>query len=322
MIFIPANTLTSLEFDKVIQECGKYCISSIAVEHLAISEFYTDKEIIDNRLDEIVEMKDSIESDSPLSIPYYEDIGDSIKNLHIKGYVISIEDLQKINNLLRCANSIISYFIDNKIEEYPRLYSLNNEFNLPPEINENIDALIDENGEIKDTASPELLSIARSIRSKQQEINRVFNVIANDLKSKGILSETVETFRNGRRVLSLPAENKRKIKGIIHDESSTGKTVYIEPEKIIHLNNDLYSLQVDYNKEVYKLLRNISEKLRPFKEDIADCLEIIIRFDIISAKARLAIELDANKPNILSKPHFGFEKAYHPRIKNLHLKIL
>ncbi len=312
MIFIPANTLTSLEFDKVVQECGKYCISSIAVDYLAKGDFYTDTEVINNRLDEIVEMKASIDSDSPLSIPYYENIEDSIKNLHIKGFVISIEDLQKINNLFRGANAIISYFVGDKKEEYPRLYNLSNEFNLPPEINENIEALIDENGEIKDTASPELLSIARAIRSKQHEINKVFNIIANDLKNKGILSETVETFRNGRRVLSLPAENKRKIKGIIHDESATGKTVYIEPEKIIHLNNDLYSLQVDYNKEVYKLLRNISDKLRPFKEDIAYCQETIIRFDIISAKARLAIELDANKPNILPKPHFGFEKAYHP----------
>lgn len=98
-------------------------------------------------------------------------------------------------------------------------------------------------------------SIFKAISYKQAEINKVFNQIAADMKSRSLLTDTVEAYRNGRRVLSLPVENKRKIRGIIHDESATGKTVYIEPEQIIDLNNDLFDLETEYKKEIYLILK-------------------------------------------------------------------
>ncbi|HHH52487.1 MAG TPA: endonuclease MutS2, partial [Bacteroidetes bacterium] len=195
---------------------------------------------------------------------------------------------------------------------YPAIAQLSKQLVVPDEIKNIIDKILDEKGEIKPGASHDLMRISKMIRSKHNEINREFNSIAITLKSRGLLSDTVETYRNGRRVLTLPVENKRKIKGIIHDESATGKTVYIEPEKIIGLNNELYDLELEYKKEIYKILKEVSNQLRPFIAVFYADLQLIQEFDIIAAKAKLALEMDAIKPILYPKPQIHFIQAYHP----------
>ena len=127
-----------------------------------------------------------------------------------------------------------------------------------------IEKVIDEKGNIRPDASPELMRIRKRIHSKQLELEKQFKSIINDLRTKGWLSDSVESFRNGRRVLSVPSEHKRKIRGIIHDESTTGKTAFIEPEAIIDINNDIFDLETDERQEIYRILKELSALLRPY----------------------------------------------------------
>ena len=126
------------------------------------------------------------------------------------------------------------------------------------------------------------------------------------------MTDNAETLRNGRRVLSVPVEHKRKIRGIIHDESATGRTAFIEPEGAIEVNNDVFDLEQEEKQEIYRILRAISERLRVFTPQLSQYQEIIIHYDIVLAKARLALKMKAVMPSIINSPHFGIKKGRHP----------
>lgn len=326
MFYAPKNILSTLEFDKILKLTQSFCIGSLAKQYFEKPKFLTNINQLEVILMQIEEMRNSLQSDSQLSIFNYNDVSKHLENLKINGFVLTIEALQEINNILKGAKNIKSYFTSVRKEIYPTLGQLSNLFYLPKEIINIIDDILDKEGEIKVTASPELMRISRVIRSKQIEINKVFNGIVSDLKNRGLLSDTVETYRNGRRVLTLPVENKRKIKGIIHDESATGKTVYIEPELIIELNNDLFHLEGEYKKEVYKILKKLSDQLRPYIDIINTNLDLIAEFDIIASKSKLAISLNANRPLLVPKPILHLSNAFHPLLylknKNIETKTI
>ena len=312
MFYAPKNILNTLEFDKILQLTQSYCIGGLAKQYFEKPKLLTNIDQLEVILMQIEEMRNSLQSDSQLSIFSYNDITEHLANLKIIGFVLTIDALQEINIVIKGAKNINSYFTSVRKEIYPTLGQLSNLFYLPKEIINIIDEILDKEGDIKATASPELMRISRVIRSKQIEINKVFNGIVSDLKNRGLLSDTVETYRNGRRVLTLPVENKRKIKGIIHDESATGKTVYIEPELIIELNNDLFHLEGEYKKEIYKILKKLSDQLRPYIDIINTNLDLITEFDIIASKAKLAISLNANRPLLVPKPILHLSNAFHP----------
>ena len=214
MIFAPKNILETLEFDKILHLAKSYCTGELAKEYFKTPKFLTNIDLLEIKLLQVEEMRNSFLSESPLYINNYQNPSEHLDNLHIIGFVLPIEALQQIDNILKGAKQIKKYFTIVRKESYPVLGNLSNLFDLPKQIETIIEEVLDEEGEVKDAASQDLLRIVRSIRSKQIEINKVFNSIASDLKNRGLLSETVETYRNGRRVLTLPAENKRKIKGL------------------------------------------------------------------------------------------------------------
>jgi DNA mismatch repair protein MutS2 len=133
-----------------------------------------------------------------------------------------------------------------------------------------------------------------------------------DFRAKGWLAESGESIRNGRRVLSVPSEHKRKIRGIIHDESDTGRTVFIEPDVVIEINNDIFDLEHDEKREIFRILKNLSDQIRPYSPVIALYYQALVRLDVIQAKAKLAISMRAGMPILKEKPVFNVKKAYHP----------
>lgn len=312
MQFRPSNILSSFEFSKVLSLASGYCTGDLAKYYFNDPEFYTSAEKLDVILIRVEEFKKSLLSNSPLIISEYHDVTHHINNTVVIDFVLSVEALQEISSVTISSHQIINYFSPSKIQLYPELGILSGDLIDLKEIESSISQIIDENGEIKNTASARLHSIFKAISYKQAEINKVFNQIAADMKSRSLLTDTVEAYRNGRRVLSLPVENKRKIRGIIHDESATGKTVYIEPEQIIDLNNDLFDLETEYKKEIYLILKKISNDIRPFSDDIISNMKVITEFDVISAKAKVAVKMNSFKPVLSDKPLFNFIKAFHP----------
>ena len=312
MEFRPYNILTSFEFNKVLNMASSGCAGEPAEKYFSEPDFFTDAQYLNIELSRVDEFKNSLLSTSPLTIEEYHDITEHLKNIAVINFVLTPEALQQINSIIRMSAALVRYFTPSKAQLYPELQKISRQIIDLNETEKEISKIINEKGEIRETASPRLNAIIKAISHKRAEIDKVFNQIAGELKNRGLLSDTIETYRNNRRVLSLPVENKRKIRGIIHDESATGKTVYIEPEQIIELNNDLFDLEAEYKNEIYLILKKISNDLRPFADDIHINMNIIIQYDIISAKAKLAIKMNAFKPQLESGPVFNFKTAYHP----------
>jgi DNA mismatch repair protein MutS2 len=313
MQLLPKDLFEKLEFDKVLHLLEQECMGEpgrALVRELAPSDR---KSQIEVALSEAQEFVRSIEHNDHFPVRAYESVDEELEMLKVEGYVLPIKGLQNLNLILLFTRDVFRFFNARRRETYPTLYKVIREVSFNEDLIKAIEGVIDEEGNIRPDASPELMRIRRQLGSKQKELEQKFRVIINQYRSKGWLTDNVESFRNGRRVLSVPSEHKRSIRGIIHDESTTGKTAFIEPEGIIEINNDIFDLETDEKREIYRILRELSAELRPYREDIRIYQEILIHFDFVQAKARLARQMNAVMPKTLfSRPHFGIKQGRHP----------
>jgi len=246
MHLLPKDILKTIEFDKIIELIEQDCLGHLGKEAVRGIKPTTSVQLIEKQLNETWDFYMTIEKNETFPISAYADISEHLQRLTIVDYVLPINGLIDINKILRQAKRIFKYFNATKKENYPHLYDILRKQTFDDTPLKAIDQVIDEEGEIKPNASPELMRIRRSMNSKRKELDKKYRVVINNYKSKGWLTDTVESFRNGRRVLSVPAEHKRALKGIIHDESTTGKTAFIEPEEIIPINNDIFDLEIAF----------------------------------------------------------------------------
>lgn len=308
----PKDLKVKLEFNKVLDLLEKECVGELG--KAAVSEIEPELELekIYRLLREVDEFKATFKEKIYIPVSIYFDLEEDLKMLSIEGYVLGEDGLQRIAKNLWSYKKIYSFFKGDRCERYPYLYDLLKDVPFDDALIEAIEKVIDEDGQIKPDASPNLQVIRRSISNKHKELEKVFRVVINKYKTKGWLADNVESFRNGRRVLSVPSENKRKIRGIIHDESTTGKTSYIEPEEVIDINNDIFDLEVEERKEIYRILKALSETLRPYVNLFKVYQHLLVKFDLIQAKARMAQKMEATLPVILPKPSFKIIEGRHP----------
>lgn len=308
----PGDIYDKLEFDKIIDLLEGSCYGErgrVAVQELKPS---TDLEQIDRWLAEVDEFKRTLERRDNFPIGAYQEIAEELRMLEIEGFVLPEEGLQKLNVLLLFIRDIYRFFTVERQEAYLALYDIIRPIEFNEELLQAIEQVIDEDGNIRPDASPELQKIRRHIQSKYREMDRQFKLIIDNYRKKGWLTDNVESFRNARRVLSVPSEHKRKIRGIIHDESSTGRTAFIEPEGVIDINNDLFDLQQEEKREIYRILRELSATIRPYLPFLHQYRDLIVRFDVIQTKAQLALRLNAVRPRTQAKPTLAIVKGRHP----------
>jgi len=307
----PGDLFEKLEFDKILELVEQECFGDLG--KLAVLEIYpeTDKASILHKLKQVAEYQITLSSD-PFPMTAYEDLAKDLKMLEIIDYVLPIEGMQRINVILRATQAVFKYFVEERQAIYPTLYNLIRPLTFDAALIQEIEKVIDEEGKIREDASPRLQKIRRSKGAKVKELDKQFRVIISKYRSQGWLSDTVESFRNGRRVLSVPAEHKRKVRGIIHDESTTGRTAFIEPEEIISINNDIFELEVEERREIYNILKELSAILRPYAPAMRDYQELMIKIDVIQAKARLSYRIGGELPQLKSKPFIKIKTGYHP----------
>lgn len=308
----PRDIFTSLEFDKVLELVAVRCLGQLGEDEVRGIVPMTNVELIERRLDEVNEYCIALAENDHFPIHAYEDIAEDLKMLGVENYVLPIEGLQRIHKILSFMRGAFRFFNKGRQSAYHVLYDIIRKIDFDQDLITAIDKVVDEEGNIKPNASPQLLRIKKLQSSKLKELDRKFRIIINDLKKRGWLTDNVESFRNGRRVLSVPAEHKRKMRGIIHDESTTGKTAFIEPEGIIDINNDIFDLETEEKKEIYRILQELSAILRPYVGHMKIYIDVFVHFDIIQAKAAVAVMMKANKPKIKAKPRIGLLKAFHP----------
>ncbi len=314
MKLAPKDLYQKLEFDKVLELLQKNCLGAPGRSYFQDLQLSDDANYIARQLEEVAEYQKTYAENHNFPFAAYQSITEDLKMLRIEGYVLAVESLQQIARILYSIERIYKFFDPKRDtrELYPQLFNIIRKVDFDAALRAEINRVIDEEGHVRSNASPELQRIARMQGSKRQELDKKFRQVAGGYQAKNMLADNVESFRNGRRVLAVIAEYKRQIRGILHDESASGRTVFIEPEEVIDLNNDLFDLEQDYRREIYRIMRELSAMLRPYVDTLNVYQNIMKRFDIIQAKGQLAYQLNATKPILKTSPHFKIRKAVHP----------
>ncbi|GIV32291.1 MAG: endonuclease MutS2 [Saprospiraceae bacterium] len=314
---IPKDLYEKLEFDRILQLVEAECLGDPGRQAVCNLPLMTEPRAIAIELDAVYECKRGMLHNDPLPLSTYEDLAEEVRLLGIEDYVLPDESWQRIRQMLLITQGLFRYFNPERWKLYPTLAENLRTVTFDPALIQAIDAVFDENGEIRPDASPTLARLRKAVLNRQRELDKVFRQLIAEYRAKGWLSDNVESVRNNRRVLSVPVEHKRKIRGIIHDESATGRTAFIEPEAAIDINNDIFDLQQEERREIWRILKELSNTMRPYREHLQQYQALVTRFDHIHARARLAIQLDAVRPAIFegdrrNHAHLGIVQGRHP----------
>lgn len=312
MKFFPESALVQLEYDKVKSLLKEQCDSEYAKSRADDLRIHTRKEYIDHELSQTDEFRQLLESSQYFPNDYILNLTRELKLLGIQGGVLTGDQFLEIRKLPESIQKIFRWFDKDRKVIYPALYKVVKNTYFEKVILEMIDDVIDETGNVKDNASGDLLRIRQQLTRKRNELRREFDRIVQKLSKSGLVTDTGEAFLNGRRVVALYAEHKRQIKGILHGESDTRKTSFVEPEETIELNNDVFALELEESREVYRILRELTSKLSTYTELLITYHNILGEYDFIRGKGKLAIMLNANHPLITEKAHVHLIDAYHP----------
>ncbi len=311
MKIFPEHSLLLEEFEKVKLLAEEEC-SGILGQRL-IQQLHPSDDFKNclKALEETDELRTVIITGDPFPSDGYPDVTSELKLLFIQNSVLTVSQVLQLSKVVSLMRLLFDFF-KGREEKYPLLFSRLNDCKYEKSILESIDKVIDETGIVRNTASADLARIRKSLSRKRVEADQIYNSIIQKYRKSGWLTDAEESWRNGRRVISIFAEQKRSAKGIIHDLSATGKTCYIEPEEALGMNNFITSLEEDEREEILRILRELTEHLRKYHSIIASYLNHISNYDMIAAKAKLAIKLNAHLPFIENKPNIDLIRACHP----------
>jgi DNA mismatch repair protein MutS2 len=310
--FFPESALVQLEFEKVKVLLAAYCKTEYAKAKTAILRIHTRKEYIELELQQSHEFKLLLQTGQYFPNDYTLNLSKELKLLGIAGAVLSGEQFMDIRKLAVNMQDIFRWFDNERRIAYPALTKVIEQTYYEKVIIAWIDEVLDENGMVKDNASEELSRIRLGLFRKRNDLRRMFDRLLGKLNKAGYVADIEESFLNGRRVVALYAEHKRQVKGILHGESDTRRTSFIEPEETIELNNDIFSFEHEEKKEVYRILRELTGKLSVHASLLTEYSNVLGEYDFIYAKAKLAVDVNGNYPLLVDKAHVQLVQAYHP----------
>lgn len=314
----PNNFEAKVGVDTIRKVIESYCMSPLGVAHTKNMEFCAHYDTVLRMLSETNEFLSIITTQEEFPLNHFHDATPALHSIRALGSYMSADELFKLRKSLGTIGAISAFF-DRKNEEgatpYPHLTTLCSNMQSFNEVMKEIDAILDKFGNIKDNASPLLLSIKQAIQSTTASINGILRRIITEGKMSGILDADVSpSVRDGRLVIPVAPMNKRKIHGIVHDESATGKTVYIEPGEIVEANNTIRELEADMRREIIRILTEMADIIRPHIDDMLVSYDLLGQIDFIRAKALFAQELDCNMPVLEQKPQIEWYHAIHPAL--------
>jgi DNA mismatch repair protein MutS2 len=312
MKLYPESAIVQLEFDKIRTLLADHTRSAYAHNKAMDLRIHTRLEYIGRELDQSAAFLLLLQNGQYFPNDTVLNIEKELRLLGIPGAVLKGEDFVQLRRLAMAMEDIFRWFEADRQEAYPALYQVVKDQYYEPYIRESIDAVMDETGQLLDDASPELAQIRMSLYRKRNELRRSFDKILQKLNKAGYIADIEEAFLNGRRVVAIYAEHKRQVKGILHGESDTRRTSFIEPEETIELNNDIYSLENEERAEVYRILRGLTAALSGYAPMLKSWHLVLGEYDFIRAKARLALDLDAHRPQLQDRSGVKLIRAYHP----------
>ncbi|MBW1298747.1 endonuclease MutS2 [Aquimarina litoralis] len=311
MIRISEKTLKDLEFDTVLNHIEELCNTEYGKAKALNIVPFSKKEDLHIALQEVFEYKSSYLNDARIPNHGFDSIDTELKLLGIENTFLESFNLKKITSINLTTNELLSFFNKNK-ELYPVLHQTSENITHTKEIIHLIDSVIDKFGDIRDDASPTLKVLRKNIHEVQGKLNGSFGRDLSRYNSLGYLDEIKESVVDNRRVLAVKAMYRKKVKGAIMGNSKTGSIVYIEPEATLQFSRTLSNLQYEEREEIVKILKVLTNKIRPFIELLKEFQEYLSHVDVVAAKTKYATKLNGVLPKITEDRELTIKDAYHP----------
>jgi DNA mismatch repair protein MutS2 len=313
IMIYPQGFESKTGFDRIRELIRDYCSGESGRELADGIAFNSSFELLQPMLEETWEMQQLISFGEPFSFDNSFDVRSSLNKIRVEGAYITQEELFNLKRHLESLRSVLAWFRKTEIDKYPLLRTRSLHTKYYPEIYDVTDRIIDKNGIIRDSASRRLKEIRSELATLSVQVTRRLQAILKNARTDGIVdSDANVSIRNGRGVIPVNVYNKRKIQGLVHDQSASGKTVYIEPAEIVELNNDIFELEHEERREIVKILIAASDGIRPYIDDMISSAGYLAVIDFIRAKAQLGRKLGSVKPSLVNAPHIRWRGAVHP----------
>jgi DNA mismatch repair protein MutS2 len=312
MKLYPESASVQLEFDKIKSLLHEKCRFEYSKSKADDLRIHTRKEFIDRELRQSHEFRQLLQNGIYFPNDYILNLSKEIRLLQIEGAVLAGEQLVALRKLALTMESVFRWFDPERREAYPGLLEVIAGTYYEKAILKMIDDVVDETGTVKDNASDELSSIRMGLYRKRNELRKAFERIISKLNKQGYLADIEESFMSGRRVVAVFAEQKRMVKGILHGESDSRRTAFIEPEETIDLNNQIHELENAERKEVYRILKQLTKQLSAYSALLSVYHTVVGEYDFIRAKAAFAIDIKGEYPLVSDKALVHLVKACHP----------
>ena len=328
----PDNFEQKIGFNEIRNMLRERCLSTLGKEQVEKMAFSDDAEQVNEWLKQVREFRRLILEVEDFPLQYFYDVRESIVCIRIENTHLEENELFDLRRSLSTIDSIVKILNHSDEDEshaeekdgwrrekkytYPSLHLLAKDIVTFPQIVQRIDQILDKFGKIRDNATPELLQIRRELAKTEGSISRTLYSILRSAQSEGVVEKDVTpTLRDGRLVIPVIPTLKKKIKGIVHDESATGKTVFIEPTEVVEANNRVRELEGEERKEIIRILTQFTNKLRPYTREIMDSYRFLAKIDLIQAKQKLAEIQKAIEPEVEDHPHIDWIRAIHPLLQ-------
>ena len=323
----PKNFETKIGFDEVRHLLRERCLSTLGKERVNELRPSTDATVINRWLREVHEFRMVQESVDEFPLHYFFDVRESVSRIRLEGTHLDENEIFDLRRSLQTISDIVRYLnrtkggetpTDGEEADYldPTLQMLTRNVSTFPSILHEIDLILDKYGKIRDNASPELLRLRRELAKAEGSVSRALNAILRTAQGEGLVDkDAAPTIRDGRLVIPVSPSMKRKIRGIVHDESATGKTVFVEPAEVVEANNHIRELESEERREIIRILTAFSAKLRPHVTDVLHSYQILASIDLIRAKAELARLINGFEPVVQPKPYIDWIRATHPLLQ-------
>ena len=309
----PSNFESKIGFDRIRDILKEKCLSPMGIEKAEGIRFSDNIEKISEQLSATSEFQQILIFEENFPADNYFGFSDCLNKIRIEGTFPEVRELFDLKRSLETIKSILSFFRNREEAKYPILRNMCKSVKTYPYVLDSIDRIIDRHGNIKDNASARLREIRSEIASKITQASKRLNAILKQAQSDGIVdADTTVSVRNGRGVIPVSAYDKRRLKGLIHDQSSSGKTVFIEPEEIVEINNDIVELEYEEKREIVKILTLFADNIRPYIDDLLESNAFLGEIDFLRAKALFGNQFRSIMPILTDKPSLSWKQAVHP----------
>ena len=319
----PKNFEQKIGFTEVRSLLRARCLSPLGKEQVDAMAFSTDATQVNTWMEEIREFRRIQEGQDDFPLDNFFDVRESVARIRLEGTHMEVDELFDLKRSLETIIAIVNFLSRGEDTEqgeirhyYPALYNLADGVATFPLLVQRISQIIDKFGKMRDNASPELLQIRRELAHLEGSISRTLYGILRAAQGEGLVEKDVTpTLRDGRLVIPVAPGLKRKISGIVHDESATGRTVYIEPTEVVEANNKIRELENEERREIIRILTDFAKKVRPNVREILDSYHLMATIDFIRAKAELARLFKSYEPQVAETPHIDWIRAIHPLLQ-------